>query len=92
MNFDQLIEAVRLNFAGNRIYMTLVESDKGLTVHGQELPSLPTSLRATLEESSDGAFIRPVTGKFLAESVLSGDAEFIGSTQTTLIVNRNASR
>jgi hypothetical protein len=92
MNFGQLIEALRKHYVSNALYVVLSRSDEGLTVHGQELPSLPPSLRSTFTTSSERAFIRPISGQFIEESSMAGKYEFVGRSQLTVQVNRSGRR
>lgn len=92
MNFQQLVDAIKKHYTANQLYVVLRQTDEGLTVHGQELPSLPESLRSTFATSSERAFIRPITGQFLAEATIRGEAQIMGSTRLGIQVNRSGRR
>jgi len=92
MNYEQLLEAIRKHYVGNDLYVVLSHAEAGLTVHGQELPSLPSSLRSSLSSTNERAFIRPVTARFLAERVVEGPTEFVGSAKLTLQVSQSGRR
>jgi hypothetical protein len=91
-DYDQLIEAIRRHFASDKIYIVLQEPAGGLTVHGQELPALPPSLRSALADSGERAFIRSTSGRFLAEQAVAGETEFTGSAKLSLRVDRSGRR
>ncbi len=88
MDYQQMLQALRKSFVGNRIYAVLKKSDQGLTIHGQELPALPPSLRSTFASSSERAFIKPISGEFLTEKSIMGNSEFVGSQKMSIQVNR----
>lgn len=92
MNFEQLIDALKKHYPSNSLHVVLRRDDDGLTVHGQELPSLPPSLRSTFTTSSERAFIRPISGQFLSETSVPGEWEYVGSSQLTVRVNRSGRR
>ncbi|MCX7016432.1 MAG: hypothetical protein NTW86_28395 [Candidatus Sumerlaeota bacterium] len=92
MNYDQLVQAIRSHYVGNDLYVMLRERDEGVTVHGQELPTLPPSVRSTLSDSSERAFIRAISARVLAERVVEGESEFVGSARLPLRVSQTGQR
>jgi len=91
-DYDQLVDAIRLHYVGDQLYLALSERDMGLTVHGQEMPSLPPSVLSTLSASSERAFIRPTSGRLLAEKTFQEPTEFVGSMQMSVRVDRKGQR
>lgn len=60
-NLAQLVKAINKRRKNDRLYVKLLRSDDGAVINNEELPSLPPSVRATLNsERTSGGYI-PVT-------------------------------
>lgn len=60
-NLAQLVKAINKRRKNDRLYVKVLRSDDGAVIHNEEMPSLPPSVRATLNsERTSGGFV-PVT-------------------------------
>lgn len=85
-NIRQLIAQINRNYLRNTIYAQLHESKTGMTVSGEELPSLPPSILNAMFSNTLRGFTQPTKGTIIAENTLITDSSIYGSYVTTISV------
>lgn len=88
LNFDDVLDEVRENFAENRIYISLVDQDTGVSVSGSEMPKLPGSVINLIQDTVDGEYFAPVRGNFVVDADVATTYEVSGTAGTKLKVER----
>jgi len=87
LDFHQFLELARRSFPANRTYLTLEARESGLTVRGQEAPTLPPSVLSAIDASCGGD-TQPTGIAILAEVERKWPYELFGSLRATVTVNQ----
>jgi hypothetical protein len=87
-DYPSLVERVRQSFPRNNLYLTLLDSDTGASVRGQELSRLPVSIIATLESSTEEAHYATVRGNVVLEKRLRTNYELMGEQRLAIKVQK----
>ena len=90
LNYESLLRVVKRNFPRNKVYITVMDADSGVSMHGQELPRLPGSVEALIREGAgDKPYFASVQGNFIVDADIPTRLEINGSRTLTLKVSRN---
>ncbi len=88
LNFGDVLRKVRENFAENRVYISLVDQDTGVSVSGSEMPKLPGRVISLIQDTVDGEYFDPVRGNFVVDADVATTYEVSGTAGTKLKVER----
>ncbi|MFH0793606.1 MAG: SpoIVB peptidase S55 domain-containing protein [bacterium] len=91
-NLDQLFRILSETYPENRVYFLLKERDRGLTLYGEELPSLPGSVRGTIQRSEPRSFVQGTQSMILLEQSKDTDYQMAGRVSATIRVDRRGRR
>ena len=87
-DYDSLVALLKRNFPRNKIYVTLMDKDTGVSVRGAEMPKLPDSVITTLETTTEPRFYAPVRGNFIVDADLVTAYDLSGGANLTVMVQR----
>ena len=87
--YEDLLRELQKNFAQNRVYLSLVDSDTGISVRGAELPKLPGSIINLMQDTVDPEYLAPVRGNFVIDADMKTNYEIHGQTTVKLNVARS---
>ncbi|MFH0794042.1 MAG: hypothetical protein V2A74_08425, partial [bacterium] len=91
-NLDQLFRILSETYPENRVYFLLTERDRGLTLYGEELPSLPGSVRGAIQRSEPRSFVQGTQSMILLEQSKDTDYQMAGRVSATIRVDRRGRR
>ncbi|WOO42465.1 hypothetical protein [Rubellicoccus peritrichatus] len=78
-SFDGLLRYLRNTRSNDRIYVKLLRSAPGLRINGQDMPSLPLSVRMLMESPRNRSLIEDSTWETIWESEIDVPGSFEGS-------------
>jgi hypothetical protein len=87
-SFASLVRLVRMNFAENRVYATLTDTDAGASVGSSNLSRLPASVLATLAATTPSEDFAPIRGNLITEHDEPTNFELFGSQILPITVSR----
>ena len=87
---DQFVELIRAGKRNNEIVALLYRTAHGITVEGEELPSLPTSILSVMASGKVKGDSGPTKGIVLSEECLPTEYFISGSQTLNLRIDRNA--
>ncbi len=90
LDYESLLRVVKRNFPRNKVYVTVMDADSGVSLHGQELPRLPGSVETLMREGAgEQPYFASVQGNFIVDADIATRLEIKGSRTMTLKVARN---
>lgn len=87
-DFAHLLRLLKERRQNNRVYIQLRERDGGLVVHGQELTSLPPSVRGVMDSRRASGEARALTDRLLVEMNVPVDAMVQGARKLIVRINQ----
>lgn len=88
-NFNDLVRLVQQNYADNRVYVSLVDKDTGVSVQGSEMPKLPGSVINLIQGTVNEEYFAPVRGNFIVDADVVTAFEIGGEVTVKLKVERS---
>ncbi|MCX7046098.1 MAG: hypothetical protein NTX50_11510 [Candidatus Sumerlaeota bacterium] len=90
--FEQMLDLMKIHYPGNQTYLVLEQPRaQGLTIRGDELPSLPPSMMTVLN-TGPKEFISPMRTTILAESRREWPFEISGMVRESITINKYGKR
>jgi len=87
-DYEDIVRLVQRNFADNRIYVSMVDNDTGISVRGSELPKLPGSVINLIQDTANTEYLAPVRGNFVVDADIKTAYEISGKATVKLKVER----
>lgn len=87
-DFPSLLAQIRRNYPRNKTYITMRDSDTGLSVRGEQLPKLPASIIDTIQGTAEKTYVAPMTGNFIADADIITEYEISGSQRLILRISK----
>ena len=87
---EQYLDLLDLDYPANELTFTLLSSQPGMAVHGEEMALLPGSVMNVLRSAAARDLAQPTRGTVVAQTALSLDAAISGATMLRIRVDRHA--